>query len=235
MKPRALLSLLSLLAVATVLAAGCRSTQSDPERPGFRVRPGVAFEMAIDAPDMPVLDLRRPDEFDGPLGHLPRAWNVPLEELPRRLAEIRWLRGVTFLVYCRGYGWEAPALTETAEPTVQSAEGFHLGTAEGSDPGSDTEPRMKLETPTPEDPEAETVEPTELDPCGEDAIRFLLSQGFEDAVLLEGGIAAWLDDGYATVGRGAQGPEMDLPEDPGLRVPPGARSIGDPRYLPEPP
>jgi rhodanese-related sulfurtransferase len=34
-----------------------------------------------------VLDVREPDEFDGPLGHIPGALNVPLASLPARIAE----------------------------------------------------------------------------------------------------------------------------------------------------
>jgi len=184
---RALVGALTLLAIG-ILAAGCRSIQSDPQRPGLRVRPGVAFEMVADAPGMLIFDLRRPDEFDGPQGHLQRAHNLPLEELPQRLPEIRWLRERTFLIYCRG-------------PTGQGEE----DAGEGSED------------------------------CGEEAIRFFLGQRFDDVVLLDGGIEAWLEDGFATVGHGAQGPDMAFPEDPGMRVPEDARSIGDPRHLPEPP
>ena len=187
------------LAVIGLLAAGCRSIQSDPNRPGLRVRPGVAFEMAADAPAMPILDLRRPDEFDGPVGHLQRAYNLPLEELPRRLPEIRWLRERTFLIYCRG--------------RIEAGDGTLAEVAETL---------------------AETAA-ARPDDCGEEAIRFFLAQGFDDAVLLEGGIQAWLEDGFATVRGGAEGAGPALPEDPGLRVPEDARSIGDPRHLPEPP
>src|SRR5690349_4237938 len=35
-----------------------------------------------------ILDVRGPDEFDGPLGHIDSARNVPLPELPRHVAEI---------------------------------------------------------------------------------------------------------------------------------------------------
>jgi|SRR5580700_9619869 rhodanese-related sulfurtransferase len=34
-----------------------------------------------------VLDVREPDEFDGPLGHIPGALNVPLASLPARIAD----------------------------------------------------------------------------------------------------------------------------------------------------
>ena len=35
-----------------------------------------------------VLDVRGPDEFDGPLGHITGAINVPLNELPAHLTEL---------------------------------------------------------------------------------------------------------------------------------------------------
>jgi rhodanese-related sulfurtransferase len=35
-----------------------------------------------------ILDVRGPDEFDGPLGHIEGARNVPLAELPTRIADI---------------------------------------------------------------------------------------------------------------------------------------------------
>ena len=35
-----------------------------------------------------MLDVRGPDEFDGPLGHIEEARNVPLPELPAHQAEI---------------------------------------------------------------------------------------------------------------------------------------------------
>jgi rhodanese-related sulfurtransferase len=35
-----------------------------------------------------ILDVRGPDEFGGPLGHIDGARNVPLAELPNRISEI---------------------------------------------------------------------------------------------------------------------------------------------------
>jgi rhodanese-related sulfurtransferase len=35
-----------------------------------------------------ILDVRGPDEFEGPLGHIEGARNVPLSELPDHIAEI---------------------------------------------------------------------------------------------------------------------------------------------------
>ena len=36
-----------------------------------------------------IVDVRGPDEFDGPLGHIDGALNVPLAALPSRIPEIR--------------------------------------------------------------------------------------------------------------------------------------------------
>lgn len=160
--------------LATLLGA-CRSAQSDIDHPGRRVRPPVAFEMLSDAPSLTVVDLRRPEEFGGPLGHLARARNIPLERLPDSLEQLDYLRELTFLVYCRGW-----------------------------------------------------------DDCGDEAMRLLIGRGFYDAVLMEGGIEAWLRDGFGTVGGVTPGPAGELPEDPGLRLPTEGEG-GERDPVPEPP
>lgn len=48
-----------------------------------------------------VIDVREADEFDGPLGHIADASNMPLGELPRRLMEIRALKEKPVIVVCR--------------------------------------------------------------------------------------------------------------------------------------
>ncbi len=45
-----------------------------------------------------ILDVRSPDEFDGPLGHIEGARNVPLPELPMRIAEIAGETGLIVVV-----------------------------------------------------------------------------------------------------------------------------------------
>jgi rhodanese-related sulfurtransferase len=47
-----------------------------------------------------ILDVRGPDEFTGPLGHIANARNVPIGELERRLAELAGLEQPIVLV-CR--------------------------------------------------------------------------------------------------------------------------------------
>jgi uncharacterized membrane protein YdjX (TVP38/TMEM64 family)/rhodanese-related sulfurtransferase len=48
-----------------------------------------------------VVDVRGPDEFRGPLGHIQGASNMPVGELPSRLSELDKLRGSPLVVVCR--------------------------------------------------------------------------------------------------------------------------------------
>lgn len=146
----ALVALASVVALA-LAAPSCRSLRENGG-PFRRVRPPVAFEMILDTPDLPILDLRPREEFHGPLGHLEGAASFPLADLPRRYLEILELRQETFLVYCHA------------------------------------------------------------DDCGEEAMAFFDAHGFEDAMLLDGGIAAWVDDGFQTVGAGAPPEHSDEPK-----------------------
>lgn len=134
-------------AAALLLLAGCAGNGRPEGREGYfyRVRPPVAFEMMRDNPDMPILDLRRREEFEGALGHIHRARNVPLEQLEWRLSELGDLKETTFLVYCR----------------------------EGA--------------------------------CAERGMEILLEHGFDNVLVMEGGIDAWLDGGFGTVGGSAGG------------------------------
>jgi rhodanese-related sulfurtransferase len=50
-------------------------------------------------PDLVVLDVRTPEEFAA--GHVPGSRNVPLDELPARLAELSSLKDKDVVLYCR--------------------------------------------------------------------------------------------------------------------------------------
>jgi len=161
--------------LAVLLLAGCsyfrRGRKTDPYR---KLSPPVAYELIRDNPEMLVLDLRTPQEYNGETGHLQRATNIPLDRLPYHLLEINAYREETFLVYCRA------------------------------------------------------------DPCGADGVTNLRSSGFENVMLMEGGIDAWIRAGFKTVlpqaaaGRTSQGPLMPLkpgekprpPETPDIPLPP---------------
>ena len=48
-----------------------------------------------------VVDVRGPDEFVGPLGHIPEARNLPVDELPDRTAELGGLERHPLILVCR--------------------------------------------------------------------------------------------------------------------------------------
>lgn len=167
LRPRSLRAGLLLgLVLLPLLAAGCRPFWRRGERPPFRkVRPAVAYEIARDSPDILILDLRQPDEFQGETGHIAGARNLPLDRLPYRLLQISPFREETFLVYCRGN-----------------------------------------------------------DSCGQDGMAVLIASGFEDAILIDGGIDEWIRDGFKTVltvddPRRAAG-SFELPPAPAPEAPP---------------
>lgn len=90
-------------AVAGCAALGGWLEARRARRPPFQVVSApVADEIVRDSPDVFILDLRSPEEFQGPKGHVRNALNIPLARLPYRLLELRAYRGETFLVYCSG-------------------------------------------------------------------------------------------------------------------------------------
>ena len=58
-----------------------------PPLPDWTEPADLAARLPGDASPL-VLDVRGPDEFDGPLGHITGATNIPLSELPARLTEL---------------------------------------------------------------------------------------------------------------------------------------------------
>lgn len=48
-----------------------------------------------------IVDVREPDEFHGPLGHVADALNVPVGELPNRSMEINTLKDKPIILVCR--------------------------------------------------------------------------------------------------------------------------------------
>lgn len=63
--------------------------------------------------ELQLLDVREPDEFDGPLGHIPGAIPMPLGTLGQRLGELR--RDTPIVVTCRAGGRSARATTVLRE------------------------------------------------------------------------------------------------------------------------
>jgi len=51
--------------------------------------------------DVVLIDVRGPDEFTGPLGHIPNARNVPLADLAGHLDELGALKNSPVVLVCR--------------------------------------------------------------------------------------------------------------------------------------
>jgi rhodanese-related sulfurtransferase len=102
---RATARLAGVFTVAAALA-GCGTLsrwwdRHEAARPPFRtIAPAVAWEMIRDTPGIFILDLRFPEDFQGPYGHLRNAYDIPLARLPYQMLDLRAYNGETFLVYC---------------------------------------------------------------------------------------------------------------------------------------
>ncbi|MFT6400008.1 MAG: glyoxylase-like metal-dependent hydrolase (beta-lactamase superfamily II) [Bradymonadia bacterium] len=70
---------------------------------GAQERPGKVAEITVQAVELAdyyrIVDVREPDEFVGPLGHIEEAISVPLATLPQ-VAE-NWVRDKEYLLVCR--------------------------------------------------------------------------------------------------------------------------------------
>lgn len=56
-----------------------------------------------------VLDVRTPQEYDGPLGHIEGSRLIPVQELPQRLGELSEVKNQHIFVICRFGGRSARA------------------------------------------------------------------------------------------------------------------------------
>lgn len=117
MSPRRPIALLLLLALA---CGGCSLFHRRPgPRPLYKkLSPPVSYEMMRDSPQMLVIDLRTPQQFDGPTGHVREAKNIPVSRLPYRLLEVLPFREDTVFLYC-----DTDECTEQGAKTL-AASGF---------------------------------------------------------------------------------------------------------------
>lgn len=90
---------LALLAAALFLPRLARRLRRAPSRPMTEV--AALAQRLAGGDDVTILDVRGRDEYDGPLGHIPDSLNIPLPELPGRLAELDPLRQRPLVLVCR--------------------------------------------------------------------------------------------------------------------------------------
>lgn len=84
--------------------------RSDVQHGGYRDISPLAVRDLLDG--LRLIDVRQPDEFDGPLGHIPGAELVPLATVTAAAAA--WDRAVPTLIICRSGGRSARAAADLA-------------------------------------------------------------------------------------------------------------------------
>jgi len=101
MKVRAVLSRIAL-ALRAFAAFAPRSSKGPRQHAGPSWLEIADLKRAVAQEDSPiVIDVRGRDEFDGPLGRIAVACNIPLPELPGRLPELEPMRDRKLVLVCR--------------------------------------------------------------------------------------------------------------------------------------
>ncbi len=90
---------LALLAAIAFLPRLLRRWRVE-EGPEWIATDALAAELR-ERPGPAVIDVRGADEFTGPLGHIPGARNLPIDELPGRLRELAPLQDKPVVLVCR--------------------------------------------------------------------------------------------------------------------------------------
>ena len=84
----------------SLLLLSCRTIGVSRTSAGYaEVSPTVAAEMILDSNQVVVLDVRTPDQYRGPEGHIGGALNAPFDTIERQLPELLPYQNQTVLVY----------------------------------------------------------------------------------------------------------------------------------------
>jgi uncharacterized membrane protein YdjX (TVP38/TMEM64 family)/rhodanese-related sulfurtransferase len=104
------LGLLAAIAFVPRLVTRLRDTSEHP--PWIEVE-DLAKEL-LSGRAVAVIDVRSPGDFNGALGHIPEARNVPLAELAKRLPELEALKDEPVILVCRTHKMSASAAEKLA-------------------------------------------------------------------------------------------------------------------------
>lgn len=85
-----------------------------------------------------IIDVRGRDEFDGPLGHIAGAWNIPLSDLPSQLTQINVRKSHSVILVCKTDKRSAPAATLLKEANVRDANVLRGGMEQWKQNGFET-------------------------------------------------------------------------------------------------
>lgn len=100
MAQKALIAL-ALLSVVAFLPRLVKRVRAARAADSGHISSAALRERLTHREDIAVLDVRPSADYAGPLGHIPGSLNIPLEELPRRLAEVESRRDRPLAVVCR--------------------------------------------------------------------------------------------------------------------------------------
>src|SRR5262252_8085564 len=92
---------LALLAAITFLPRLVRRLRGQEQPKWIEVDELASLLKEGAGPGVALIDVRGADEFTGPLGHIADAANLPVGELPKRLAEINALKDRPVILVCR--------------------------------------------------------------------------------------------------------------------------------------
>ena len=84
-----------------------------------------------------LIDVRRPDEWEGELGHIPGATHMVLDELPQRVGELP--KDQTIVFVCRSGGRSGQASAFAAENGILDVYNMEGGMLRWNELGFDTE------------------------------------------------------------------------------------------------
>ena len=118
-----------VFAVVVLLLAGCAGSGVNAPK----ISPAQAEHLIQIDSTIVILDVRTPEEFNGPLGHLGHALLIPVQNLGERAGELEPYKSRTIVVYCRSgkRGGRATALLK--------GRGFHAFNIDGGIIGWDKE------------------------------------------------------------------------------------------------
>ncbi len=88
-----------LIMFALIFFQSCKGTPTKTAVPSIsaeQVKADIAAKK-----DFLLLDVRTPEEFDGPLGHIPGAIQIPVQQLEERIGELAKYKDKDIRVYCR--------------------------------------------------------------------------------------------------------------------------------------
>ncbi len=113
----------SLIAALSVAAVVLLISQDAKREPSVSVE--EAHRLIEHDSTVIVLDVRTPEEFTGPLGHVDHALLIPIQELEQRIKELDDCKNKTILAICRT-GRRSAIATE-----ILKKKGFHVFNVEG--------------------------------------------------------------------------------------------------------